>query len=101
MMEVRAYDTVSEAVKDLKARGFKTDFNLRSNCIVCDDLRLHPEDFEIVETYRFEGPSDPADLAIVYAIESKEGSKGILVNGYGIYNDPMSSEMADKLAIHH
>ena len=100
-MDVKAYDTVSEAVKELKARGFTTDFNLESNCITCDDIRLHPEDFEIVENYRFEGASDPADSAIVYAIESKNGMKGVLVNGYGIYDDPMSSDMAKKLAIHH
>lgn len=96
-----AYDTVTDAVSGLKQRGFTTDFNLKDNCLVCHEDKFNIEDFEIVETYRFEGPSDPADEAVVYAIESKTGLKGILVNGYGAYADAMSSEMAKKLELHH
>jgi hypothetical protein len=96
-----AYDTVTDAVSGLKQRGFTADFNLKDNCLVCHEDKFNIEDFEIVETYRFEGPSDPADEAVVYAIESKTGLKGILVNGYGAYDDAMSSEMARKLELHH
>jgi len=94
-----SYDTVTDAVKGLKQRGYTKDFNLEENCIVCHEEKFHPEDFEIVEVYRFEGDSDPADEAVVYAIESKNGDKGILVSGYGISADEMSSEMAKKLTI--
>lgn len=95
-----SYDTVTEAVTGLKKRGFTMDFNLEENCIVCDNDKYDPEDFEIVEVYRFEGNSDPADEAVIYAIESKNGEKGILVSGYGISADAISSEMAKKLSIH-
>lgn len=91
------YDTVSGAVNGLKKRGYTMDFNLDENCIVCHEDKFNPEDFEIVEVYRFEGNSDPADEAIVYAIESNKGHKGVLVNGYGPTSDSMSSEMAKKL----
>jgi hypothetical protein len=94
------YDTVSEAVKGLKSRGFTVDFNLRDNCIVCHENKFDPDDFEIVETYRFEGNSDPSDEAVVYGIQSGTGMKGVLVNGYGISADPLSSEMAKKLNVH-
>jgi hypothetical protein len=94
------YDTVSLAVNDLKKRGYTIDFNLDSEAIVCDTERCHPEDFEITEIYRFEGNTDPADEAIVYAIESKSGSKGVLVNGYGVSADPLSDAMVKKLATH-
>lgn len=93
------YDTVSAAVNGLKERGYDMDFNLTENCIVCHDDKLNPADFEIVEFYRFEGNSDPADEAIVYAIESNKGHKGVLVNGYGPSSETMSSEMARKLHI--
>lgn len=96
-----SYDTVSEAVTGLKARGFTMDFNLFENCIICNQNKLNPNDFEIVEIYRFEGNSDPSDEAVVYAIESRTGMKGVLVNGYGISADPLSSEMAKKLNVHH
>jgi len=95
-----AYDTVTDAVKGLKQRGYVKDFNLKENCIVCHEEKFNPEDFEITEVYRFEGESDPADEAIVYAIESNRGDKGLLVNGYGISADGMSAEMAKKLNIH-
>jgi len=93
------YDTVTAAVNGLKQRGYTVDFNLKENCIVCHDDKFNPEDFEITEVYRFEGNSDPADEAVVYAIESNKGHKGVLVNGYGISSDPMTNEMAKKLAI--
>ncbi len=94
------YETVSEAVNGLKKRGFNLDFNLSENCIICNDQQYDPEDFEITEVYRFEGETDPADEAVVYAVESKKGDKGILVNGYGPTSNVMSAEMAKKLAIH-
>ena len=95
-----SYDTVSEAVNDLKKRGFDVDFNLQENCLVCHGDKFNVDDFEITEVYRFEGNTDPSDEAIVYAIESKNGKKGVLVNGYGISADAMEGEMAKKLSIH-
>jgi len=94
-----AYDTVSQAVNELKTRGFTMDFNLQENSIICKNEKFNPEDFKIVEVYRFEGDSDPADEAVVYAIESKNGLKGVLVNGYGISAETLSSEMAKKLSM--
>lgn len=91
------YDTVSEAVIGLKKRGFSLDFNLQENCIVCHADKFNPADFEIVEAHRFEGNTDPSDEAIVYAIESKTGLKGVLVNGYGISANTMDADMAKKL----
>lgn len=95
------YDTVSEAVEGLGERGYDLDFNLKENCLICRDDRIDVKDFEIVEVHRFEGNSDPADEAIVYAIESNRGHKGILVSGYGISSDPLTEEMARKLSIHN
>lgn len=97
---MRHYDTVSEAVNDLKKRGYTVDFNLEADSLICDTGRCHPEDFEITEIYRFEGNTDPADEAIVYAIESKGGLKGVLVNGYGISSDGLSDAMVKKLSTH-
>jgi hypothetical protein len=95
------YDTVTAAVNGLKQRGYTTDFNLEAECISCPDSRLKPSEFEITEVYRFEGESDPADEAVVYAIESKEGRKGVLVNGFGISADEPGEEMVKKLAVRH
>ncbi len=94
-----SYDTLSEAVNDLKKRGFDIDFNLQENCLICQGDKFDVNDFEITEVYRFEGNTDPSDEAIVYAIESVNGVKGVLVNGYGISAEGMSAEMAKKLSM--
>jgi len=77
------------------------DFNLEADCISCPDSQLKPSEFVIAEVYRFEGESDPADEAVVYAIESKDGRKGVLVNGFGISADELGEEMVEKLAVRH
>jgi hypothetical protein len=96
---MHTYDTLSEAVNGLKKRGFDLDFNLEENCLVCSGDRLNVADFEITEVHRFEGNTDPADEAAVYAVESNNGKKGLLVTGYGISAEGMSAEMVKKLSI--
>lgn len=93
-----AYDTMTDALRDLRTRGYTVDFSLAENCIICNEEKFSPADFEIVETYRFEGNTDPADEAVVYAIESNTGIKGVLVNGYGVYANTMNAEMAKKIS---
>lgn len=91
------YDSVAHAIDELRKRGYTKDFNLQENCIVCNVNKYYANDFEIKEVYRFEGDSDPGDEAIVYGIESKDGQKGVLVNGYGYSSEPMGEEIAQKL----
>lgn len=98
---MKNYDTLSEALNDLKKRGYSNDFNLKPHCIECVayKLELHPEQFEVKEIYRFEGMSNPDDNSILYAIESSDGLKGVLVDAYGVYADALSEEMIRKLVI--
>ena len=96
------YDTVSTAINSLKERGYKTDFNIAFDKLICKETKtcLNPDEFEITEVYRFEGESNPSDEAVLYAVESKEKNlKGTIVNGYGIYADPISDNMIKKLSI--
>lgn len=94
------YATVSEAIEQLRQKGFTLDFNLKENCIVCHPEKFNINEFEIVDVYRYEGDTDPADEASVYAIESKSGLKGVLVTGYGISTDEMSAQLLQKLKEH-
>ena len=98
-----SYDTVTEAVTGLKQRGYIIDFNIEKDCITChaSQTSLKPDEFEITEVHRFEGNSDPADEAVVYAIESKHGERGVLVNGFGVSADGISDEMVEKLKVVH
>ncbi|MCQ6958340.1 phosphoribosylpyrophosphate synthetase [Mucilaginibacter sp. JC4] len=94
--------TVSEVISKLQQEGYTTDFNLKNNCLECQGnaLEIHPEEFVVDKHYRFEGQSDPADQAIVYAISStKHDIKGILVNGYGTSSEMLTEALVNALDI--
>jgi hypothetical protein len=97
---MNSYDSVLEAINELKLRGFTADFILQEDSIVFQDKKINPSEFEITEVYRFEGESDPDDESVVFAIESNDGLKGILVNAFSIYSETISDEMIKKLTIH-
>lgn len=92
-----AYETLSLATNDLAKRGYTMDFNLDENCLICSGNSYTIEDFEIVEFYRFEGDSNPDDAAAVYALEGKNGEKGILVTGYGISAEGREATILKRL----
>lgn len=91
------YGTVTEALAAFKSQGYTIDFNLTENCLVCGEERFAADEFSIMDVYRYEGNSDPADEATVYAIESKTGIKGVLVTGYGMSSDSLSDAILRKL----
>ena len=95
------YGTVTDAIKAFKDQGFLLDLNLEENQLRGSESAFSIEDFEIVAFYRYEGISDPADGAMVYAIESNLGHKGILVTGYGIYTSSISEKLLKKLSFRH
>jgi|SRR4051812_36285524 hypothetical protein len=90
--------TLSQVMSDLRKKGYTEDFNLDKDCIQCAGRKLFPDEFQIDSFYRFEGPSDPADEAILYAISAIKGNfKGLLVNGYGTSADGLTNAMLEKL----
>jgi len=91
------YATVTEAIENLKEQGYTLDLNLKANQFMVGEQAYTADEFEIVDLYRYEGPSDPADEATVYALASKSGLKGILVSGYGASADEASEETLKQL----
>lgn len=98
---MKTYTTLSEALNDLKTRGYKEDFSLKPESITCaaHELEWHPENFTVDEFHRFEGMSNPDDNSIVFAISSDDGMKGTLVDAYGAYAENLTESMIRKLTI--
>ncbi|WP_166961641.1 phosphoribosylpyrophosphate synthetase [Yeosuana marina] len=96
---MKNYDTLSEAINDLQTNDYTYNFNLKPTCLECASLKLqiNPEDFEVDKIYRFEGMSSTDDNSILYAISSKNGVKGLLVDAYGMYAKNISEAMRKKL----
>ena len=91
------YNTVTEAIEQLRLKGFTLDFNMEENVLSTTSEKFPPENLEIVDVYRYEGDSDPGDEASVYALESTSGVKGILVTGYGISAEGDSAGLLKKM----
>ena len=90
---VDGYMTLGEAVDHLTRRGFTASFRLGRNGleVVETGQTLQPADMVIREFHRFEGISDPDDMAIVYAIEAANGVRGTVADAFGVYSDPALS----------
>ena len=69
--------------------GYTEDFKITDEGL--ESLHEHknytPEQIQVVNFFRFEGESDPDDNAILYVIETNDGTKGTLIDAYGVYND--------------
>ncbi len=87
------YAPVSEALNILREKGFTYDFNLHEN-----DIVKNPHKYEIKHVYRYEGDSDPADEAVVYAIKTASGENGVFVAGYSAKSGNAANVLA-KLCI--
>ena len=96
------YGTLSETMNELRRDGYTEDFNLQQNCLECRNgqFKVFANEFKVDKYFRFEGASNPSDSAILYAISSNDDKvKGLLVNAYGIYSNPITDEMIRKLDV--
>ena len=81
--------TLVSCINSLVRSGYTEDYKIiggRLKALKRDRI-YSPEEVKVVNFYRFEGESDPADNSILYAIETSDGSKGTLVDAYGPYAD--------------
>jgi hypothetical protein len=92
---------VARVVDELTRRGFPEDFRAVDGRlqVVGTGERFRAEDLVIVEYHRFEGISDPDDMAFVYGIESTTGTRGTVVDAFGVYSDPALSAVLRDVPI--
>ena len=78
-------------INSLAQDGYTTQFKATKKGICSMDTQkvFKPSQVEIKKFFRFEGESSPDDNSILYAIETKTGEKGTLIDSYGAYNDPL------------
>lgn len=74
----------------LRKEGYTEDYKITENgrmCTINGKESFGPEQVNIVNFYRFEGESNPDDMAILYVIETNSGHKGTISDAYGTYSD--------------
>ena len=92
-------DTLSQRMNDLKDKGYTEDFKISGNALKTNDgiQSFSPKQIKINEHFRFEGESDPADMTVLYAIETDSGIKGLIIDAFGVYSDPEESDFMQKI----
>lgn len=99
----KSYTSLSVAIKALQEEGYTEDFNLIEEGVESRSLKRqwNAGELDVVKFYRFEGMTDPGDNTILYVIETKCGTKGLLVDAYGADTSSISPEMIKKLKMHN
>lgn len=100
---MRHYESLMDALEDLKRRGYSLDFRREPTCLYCYvfDLWISPDQFNIDEVYRFEGDSNIDDSCVLYAISSYSGMKGVLIDSYGVYAEYLTFEIARRIEVNY
>jgi hypothetical protein len=82
--------TLVDCTNKLVTEGFTDNFKVSEQGLLSPEKEklYKPGEVTIVNFFRFEGASDPGDNSILYAIETNDGTRGTLVDGYGPSADP-------------
>jgi hypothetical protein len=100
-MNLHEYASEIDAIRDLRRNGYSAEWEFRDNAL-CDSGSgrcFRPGELTIVEHHRFEGASDPEDMSVVYALESDDGARGIVVDAFGAYANPGLADFLDKIMV--
>ena len=93
--------TLSSTIEELVGQGYTANFGVVGDRLRAFDSGKTFEAHEVtIRDYRrFEGVSDPGDMAIVYAIESQDGTRGSLVDAFGAYSNATVGAFLQDVAI--
>jgi hypothetical protein len=93
------YNTLYEAVEQLKKRGFSHNLNIseEGKLVESGEESFDPSQVKLVEFHRFEGTSDPADMSILYVLETDTGVKGTVVDYFGADGTELVSQFMNKV----
>lgn len=76
-------------IERLEQKGFTEHFVVKDGALWSGSgATFAPFDVTIREFGRYEGVSNPSDESVIYAIESRDGVRGTLVDAFGAYADP-------------
>lgn len=92
---------LEKCLNQLEEEGYQAQFRVEKGKLVdlTNNKKYKPRDVKAVNFYRFEGVSNPDDMSILYAIETSDGSKGTLIDAYGLYSDDDTGEFLKLIEI--
>jgi hypothetical protein len=93
-------NTMSQCVNKLESDGYTEQFRVDEKGKLYApsvDKSYKAEKVHILNFFRFEGASDPDENSILYAIQTDDGTKGMLTDAYGAYADPNVSKFIKQV----
>ncbi|SEL11189.1 hypothetical protein [Parapedobacter koreensis] len=89
MSTSRSMTPITVVMERLQEKGYGRELTIAKDGAYFEgEPKMYtPSQLTIVKVYRFEGESDPADMAVIYAIQADDGQVGYLLNAYGTYSD--------------
>jgi hypothetical protein len=94
------FGNMVDATNDLTKRGYTAQFQIQDDGLSVPstpDKLYKPENISVKEYHRFEGPSSPDDMGVIYAVETNDGVKGTLIDAYGTYSSGRLAEFMKKV----
>ncbi|HTN47036.1 MAG TPA: hypothetical protein VL098_11865 [Flavipsychrobacter sp.] len=91
--------TLTSVVNKVVKSGYTDSFKVTKQGLysAANASYYTPLEVNIINFYRFEGESDPADNTIMYVIETHDGLKGTLIDAYGPYSDETTNKFMNEV----
>jgi hypothetical protein len=86
-------------VEALREKGFTEEFQIcREGLKALNSGKIYkPDNLKILEHFRFEGISDPDDMAVMYVVKTDDGLKGTIIDAFGLYANPELSDFMKEV----
>jgi hypothetical protein len=93
---------LEKLLNKLESEGYTDQYKVEKDRLLCLDnnKKYKAKEVKLVNFYRFEGPSNPDDMSILYAVETCDGRKGTLIDAYGLYADENTGKFLKEVEIH-
>lgn len=93
---------MEKCVKSLEEKGYFEQYKVDKDKLVNVNTgrKYSNKEVKVLNFYRFEGITNPDDMAILYAIETADGNKGTLADAYGLYADEATGKFMLNVPLH-
>ena len=91
--------SLSTCLNKVISDGYTEDFKVTERGMegLYNKKVYQPGQVQIVNFFRFEGTSNPDDEAVLYVIETEEGTKGTLIDAFNVYADSLVGEFLKQV----
>lgn len=92
---------MEKCLNKLESEGYTDQYKVEKGKLtdLSNNKKYKARDVKAVNFFRFEGLTNPEDMSILYAIETSDGRKGVLIDAYGLYADDDTSAFMQEVEI--